>query len=1267
MATKPIESKNPVVIAATTPAAPKAAVKQIYRDPVTRKAFVFFIDANTGTVLTNLDGYQLWEGGVPTTPGKPTPTPTAPTANKPTALEDMMAQERYLGRGEDKGGLFGSVQMSGFGDRFNNPPNADSGGAKEQQVTSETFPGGQGRITVTGDGPATPGTYEVNTPTQNNRMSPDTMSPSKTSGVQQGFTSKPTGFEFSSTPANPAQNSTSPTTPTGTGNLADYYGKTANQVPPDVWAGYIAQEASKRGLNPDKMVALAKAEGLNATGYKTENLRATSTLSYGQEQSYGAFQIHVGKTGKGVHYEPFLAATGFEVQDPSVAAEMARIQYAMELAVEEQGIEGPWVNSSKKPEVRAAGQTFISDPKKVGISVTKEIADLGMLPGQTNANPAQASSAAPARQDTGFGISAPTTDGRLPGSGAPAIQSESLYDRMGMTGVSTSNSITGGPSMPTAEPARQDITGLGNGALTAQGYTSGESFGQEQDPGYYSTGWGVADGFAPKSSGTQSVAPDLNNQRTLSGPIANEKSMSFGVDPTTGDEFAVSREMERQTAANFAQPAVSTRSLSGNISNQPMAANPTGFQSPVDYDQVSKGSVVVSASGLAYNDNKSMATTTGPADVVIGDIMPNGGGLHLSTNENVEFQIDVNNQKMAAVNKDPSDLKSAAMVNSVNGILGLQGKLMDGVKTSPVGLIGQMIGTLVTGGAKPVSAQEAKELMEQFGPQMRTDTEFEALDPTALQAQAKANQGIFEDDNTRVNPAEMQQLANSHYPDRVRSISQTGTPAMPAGLASGMGFGAMPPEAASEIEGYADQVGPGRGFGPQGPAISNIEGGVFTPASSAGPSPYSAYQMQQANDQLANSWSNPAQASTPPTVANLDAEISPNEYSYSRTNKDAAFDAPEKSFAQQVAELASSFFGGGTERTAAAAGAPAMGGRQTGGYYGVSGTRGDQSRGYAGTTGSFDSPSESRGGPGSGASPKDYSGIGGQDSPGEGRRSSGSPVGYSTGANDSYSDRVGAGRGFSSGGPNISVGTNKDGGASISMGSGNKLGDGWNAGTGTGNNPSNNNAGGYNYAQPSRTTSNPTTNNFSQPASYTSPNASKNYDQSPATRSAASNFQSRTVAETLAKQESTYANKDDAFNVSKEALDALTADELTAEIAKEIASDTAARAATSRTRAAAAAVTAQPKSTQKSSGGGGSGAKAQSEQYSGRPMGYNDARGFASRTGQSMGIVSRGDGTSGWAPDGQGLSPGAAGAGWTSNNPEKSYGGYGGGYDPTPN
>jgi hypothetical protein len=55
----------------------------------------------------------------------------------------------------------------------------------------------------------------------------------------------------------------------------------------------------------------------------------------------------------------------------------------------------------------------------------------------------------------------------------------------------------------------------------------------------------------------------------------------------------------------------------------------------------------------------------------------------------------------------------------------------------------------------------------------------------------------------------------------------------------------------------------------------------------------------------------------------------------------------------------------------------------------------------------------------------------------------------------------------------------------------------------------------------------------------------------------------------------------------------------------------------------------------------------------------------AAKAGNNMVIGRDANGILGWMADG-GLSAGAANAGWASNNPERNYGGYGGGYDPTP-
>lgn len=68
--------------------------------------------------------------------------------------------------------------------------------------------------------------------------------------------------------------------------------------------------------------------------------------------------------------------------------------------------------------------------------------------------------------------------------------------------------------------------------------------------------------------------------------------------------------------------------------------------------------------------------------------------------------------------------------------------------------------------------------------------------------------------------------------------------------------------------------------------------------------------------------------------------------------------------------------------------------------------------------------------------------------------------------------------------------------------------------------------------------------------------------------------------------------------------------------------------------------------------------------FSGGIVDYGGALAGA-KAGNNMVIGRDASGNIGWGGVG-GLSAGAAGAGWASNNPERNYGGYGGGYDPTP-
>lgn len=102
----------------------KYAIKKVGRTPVTRDAFVYYIDASTGEVLTSLDGYTLWENGrevgdASGTPANPTEVEKGGEAAVTETKEEEAwnATEKYLGRGEERSGTFGSMQ-SDFGASF---------------------------------------------------------------------------------------------------------------------------------------------------------------------------------------------------------------------------------------------------------------------------------------------------------------------------------------------------------------------------------------------------------------------------------------------------------------------------------------------------------------------------------------------------------------------------------------------------------------------------------------------------------------------------------------------------------------------------------------------------------------------------------------------------------------------------------------------------------------------------------------------------------------------------------------------------------------------------------------------------------------------------------------------------------------------------------------------------------------------------------------------------------------------------------------------
>lgn len=95
---------------------------------------------------------------------------------------------------------------------------------------------------------------------------------------------------------------------------------------------YIRQAAQARGINPDIAVAVAKSEG----GLNDPYRQAEAILSYGREQSYGPFQLHL---PKGLGKEALAAGV-----DPRKDWQ-GGVNFALDAA--KRGGWGPWFGAKK--------------------------------------------------------------------------------------------------------------------------------------------------------------------------------------------------------------------------------------------------------------------------------------------------------------------------------------------------------------------------------------------------------------------------------------------------------------------------------------------------------------------------------------------------------------------------------------------------------------------------------------------------------------------------------------------------------------------------------------------------------------------------------------------------------------------------------------------------------------------------------------------------------------------------------------------------------
>jgi hypothetical protein len=120
---------------------------------------------------------------------------------------------------------------------------------------------------------------------------------------------------------------------------------------------FIRAEAIKRGIDPSIAVRVAKGEGL-----APDTWQANANLSYGREQSYGPFQLHVAPKGhKPGLGNAFIAKTGLNPADPNTWKQ--GVQFALDNAAT--GGWSPWFGAKANG---ITGMMGIKGGKALGVS-----------------------------------------------------------------------------------------------------------------------------------------------------------------------------------------------------------------------------------------------------------------------------------------------------------------------------------------------------------------------------------------------------------------------------------------------------------------------------------------------------------------------------------------------------------------------------------------------------------------------------------------------------------------------------------------------------------------------------------------------------------------------------------------------------------------------------------------------------------------------------------------------------------------------------------
>jgi hypothetical protein len=200
-----------------------------------------------------------------------------------------------------------------------------------------------------------------------------------------------------------------------TGAAAEVQGtSSAPSGNPDIAAteAYIREAATKRGIDPETAVKVARSEGLAPGVWQSNVVRKDG----GRETSYGPYQLLVGG-GLG---DKFRKVYGKSPSDPSTLNQ--QIDFALDEAA--QGGWSPWYGAAK---VGVGSRTGLQNARALGYQQPQQVASLDPSSGMGTASPIQPPPVnAPAPPPTpGYVDPRVTTEGRAPMQGptqpAPAL------------------------------------------------------------------------------------------------------------------------------------------------------------------------------------------------------------------------------------------------------------------------------------------------------------------------------------------------------------------------------------------------------------------------------------------------------------------------------------------------------------------------------------------------------------------------------------------------------------------------------------------------------------------------------------------------------------------------------------------------------------------------------------------------------------------------------------------------------------------------------